>query len=265
MDSKPDFQKIYEDQSLVPFRIIKLGEKGFSVRVYGFKAFIAFDFMPFKYDSIDSWKAVLPYLKKIEFSAKIKAFIEEKQFLILNAAIPQFEPIKPDTQTVYSGIIVEKFSSRTILELGAAFDWKHGSVKAVLPNSKRDRIISITDLNIGDSLSVFICSGDKPFDADYLVQGSISSREWENGSVRDLLNKKVSAKVIYQGKNKVLVLDGKYKGEMDTSDKWYRKSKLRYAIKSMVQNLREGDEITVEVKRIKESLQVIEVIWFFDK
>jgi hypothetical protein len=268
MDTTPsitELQKICEEGMIVPFRIIGVGEKGLSARVFNHKAFVSFLYMPFEYESMEVWKILLPSFKQAVFSAKISVVDIEKQFCILNASIPQFEPIQIEHQTAYSGIIIQKAKSYLLVEMGANFNWQYGSVLGFLPKSKRDRIIFYEDLTVGDSLSVSIYDYDESQRVNYLVQGSISSRDWDKHKIWDLLNEKVIAKVAYHGTEKIFVIEGKYKGLLDLSDKWYKKSKLRYAIKGMVHNLQEGEEIPVKVIRIKESSQTMEIVWIIDK
>lgn len=260
-----DLQQIYEQQTYVSFKIIGISEKGFSTQIFDFNAFVSFQYMPFNYNSVEAWREMFPYLKKATFFAKISTLNIDMKFCILNANIPQFETIELDCETIYSGIIIEKFSSRTMIELGASFNWKYGSIKGTLPNSKRDRIIHSKDLKIGDSLSVYVFDGNKPKDADYLVQGSNGSKDWDNGIILEMLNKKVPAKIVSHGGQKFCLIDCKYKGELKTYRRWYKDTKFQYSIKRKIKGLQEGKEITVQIIKINERLQTMEVIWVLDE
>lgn len=262
--SNADLQQVYENQTNIPFKIIGINEKGFVARIYGFKAFVSFHHMPFYYENNQAWEFLFPLFKEILFFAKIYAIIGEGECYLLNANISQFKTVELNHKTSYKGIIIHKTSSYCLIEMGASFNWKYGSIKGLLPNSKLDQIIYLKDLNIGDSVSVYVY--DKHQKGGYLVQGAISSRDWETASIWELLDKKAIAKVTFHGKKRVYIVDGKYKGNIIIDKKSYKNSIfLRHAVKGMVNRLQEGEEIHVQVIRINENLQTLELRWIIDE
>ena len=78
-----DLQQIYEQQTFVSFKITGISEKGFSTQMFGFNAFVSFQYMPFKYNSVEAWIEMFPYLKKATFFAKISTLNIEMKFLSL--------------------------------------------------------------------------------------------------------------------------------------------------------------------------------------
>lgn len=262
--SKADLQEIYENQTTVPFKIIGINERGIVARIYGFKAFVSFHHMPFYYENIQAWEFMVPLLKEILFFAKIYAIIGEGECYLLDANISQFKTIELNHKTSYKGIIIHKTPSYCLVEMGASFNWKYGSIKGLMPNSKRDQIITFKDMKIGDPVSIYVY--DKHQKGDYLVQGAISSRDWETGTIWGMLDKKAIAKVVLYRKKRVFIVDGKYKGEIKTDKKWYKSSIfLRHAVKGLVNRLKEGEEILVQVIRINENLQTLELRWIIDE
>lgn len=259
-----DLQKVYENQTNIPFKVIGINEKGFVARIYGFKAFVSFQHMPFYYENYQAWEFLFPLFKEILFFAKIHAIIGEGECYLLDANISQFKTIELNHKTSYKGIIIQKTPSYCLIEMGASFNWKYGSIKGLLPNSKLDQIIYFKGLNIGDPVSVYVY--DKHPKGDYLVQGALSSRDWETASIWEMLDKKTIAIVTFHGKKKVFIVEGKYKGEIITDKKKYKNSVfLRHAVKGMVDRLKEGDEIPVQVIRINENLQTLELRWIIDE
>ena len=262
--SKADLQEIYENQTTVPFKIIGINEKGITARISGFKAFVSFRYMPFEYENVEVWKCLFPMLKGVIFFAKIHTIIEDGECYILDAKVHKFKIMDLNNKTCYKGIIVSKRKTHCHIEMGASYNWRYGSIKGFLPHSKRDKIISLEGLKIGDSVSVYVF--DKSPDGTYVVQGSIGSRDWETGTISEMLNKKAIAKVTFQGNKRVFIVDGKYKGEIMTDKKWYKSSIfLRHAVYGMVNQLQEGEEVHVQIIRINESLQTLELKWIVDE
>lgn len=260
--SKADLQGIYENQTVVAFKIIGINEKGFIARISEFRAFVSFYHMPFEYENTKVWECLFPLLKGFFFFAKIHAIAEDGEYYLLDAKAHKFKTMDLNNNTCYNGIIVSKRKSHCFVEMGSFYDWRYGSVRGFLPNSKLDRIINRDDLKIGHSISVYVY--DKLPDGTYVVQGSISSRDWDNGTALEIHNKKVPAKIISHGGQKFCIVDGKYKGEIKAYQRWYKDTKIQDSIKKNIMKLQYGQVITVQVIKINKRMQTMEVVWIVD-
>jgi hypothetical protein len=259
-----DLQKAFEDQTNVPFVIIGASLKGYHARIFDFKAFVSFHYMPFEYYSTEAWQAMLPHLKRNVFFGKIASIEGHGEYYILNAKVPQFKKEELSCDSAYEGIVIERNQRYLLLELGASLGWKLGSVKAIMPRSKRDTIKHFGGIAIGDKMQVRIY--DRSIDTrQYLVKGTLDFDDWENGNVQEMLNKMVSAKVVYHGARKLFIVEEKYRGAIITDRKWYKDTEYRWAIKGIVNSLEEGAEIICRVIKVVEESRILKLLWMPDQ
>jgi len=112
----------------VPFKICRVKEKGFMVKVLGISGYVSFDFMPWKYPTHEIWKSFSENLIGKVFYAKIHLITKEKHTFLLNASIPQFKRPIIEVGEKFKGIILHSSTKKVVLvDVGIHFEWKKGS------------------------------------------------------------------------------------------------------------------------------------------
>ncbi|MCG8580287.1 MAG: hypothetical protein MI866_10235 [Bacteroidales bacterium] len=112
----------------IPFGIVKIYKNGFNIKAEGILGFISFSYMPWQYLHTDSWKYVLPSLKKRRFYGKIYKIQTSPVRFVLNAEIPQFKRLMLVKNQRYKGIIINKSNDGITVDFGYNFNWHCGSI-----------------------------------------------------------------------------------------------------------------------------------------
>ncbi|HBG41830.1 MAG TPA: hypothetical protein DDZ96_10130 [Porphyromonadaceae bacterium] len=115
------------------FHIVKDGNSGFIVRIGNLQGFTSYKNMPWRYSSLEEWKAVSPYLAEVSFTGKLFSVNPARKSFIIDA-LP-YERTSPalETNRVYTGIILNKSAKNIKVELGNNFNWEYGSLQGVIP------------------------------------------------------------------------------------------------------------------------------------
>lgn len=262
IESLEDLKLAFEEQTSVPFKIVGISNKGFYARILDFKAFVPLGNMPFFYKSAEAWQCMLPFLKHTLFFAKIQKIDTEGEYFFLNADIPQFKKVELQRETNYQGVIVEKTDKFLIIEIGHSFGWKYGSVKGILHRTMRDSLCKFGILNVGDQMTAQVHVVSSNAD-NHIFKGCVDFEEWNNGEIHSMLNAKVSVQLVLVGPKRVYIVNGKHHGNLLKNFDDYKKSKYRYAIKSMIKDLKDGQKIQAQVTRVREENKSLDVRWIF--
>ncbi|MBI3235117.1 MAG: hypothetical protein HYZ42_13970 [Bacteroidetes bacterium] len=258
-----DLKTAHEQQTNVPFKIIGITDKGFYGCVSDFKAFISFKYMPFSYVHFESWLSILPHLKHRFFYAKIHSILNEDQYFILNANIPQFKHPLIGKETICEGVIIQQINHRSIqIELGAFFGWKFGSIIGIMTRSKRDSLVNFRELKCGDKIKAIIYDKSTE-ESHYLLKGSVDYNDWEDGSIKEMLHKIVQVRFVYFSDTLKAVVCGKHQGKILTTKKLYAQMYM-YSIYPMVRSLNEQDCIQCKVVRVNESTRRLDLLWLLN-
>ena len=144
----------YWNFETVSFKIYRVKEKGFKVKVLGIYGYVNFDFMPWKYPTHDIWKSFSETLIGKVFYAKIHLLTKEMNTFLLNASIPQFKRPIIEVDEKYKGIILHSTTKRVVLvDIGIHFEWKKGSFIGIVIDVYGD-ILNPNRYKIGDELKV---------------------------------------------------------------------------------------------------------------
>ena len=100
-------KKVIEEKNL-PFRIIKIKEKGFIIKINGLFGYISFLHMPWRYSDVESWGFVFKYLQDKTFFCKIYEFEKGPLTIIVDGDVPQFRKMSLIKDSEYEGVIVKK-------------------------------------------------------------------------------------------------------------------------------------------------------------
>ena len=145
----------YWNFETVSFKICRVKEKGFLVKVLGIFGYVSFDFMPWKYPSHEIWKSFSETLIGKVFYAKIHLITKEMNSYMLNASIPQFKRPIIEVDEKYKGIILHSNNKRVVLvDIGIHFEWKKGSFIGIVIDVYGD-ILNPNRYKIGDEVEVF--------------------------------------------------------------------------------------------------------------
>ena len=113
----------YWNFETVPFKIYRVREKGFMVKVLGVCGFVSFDFMPWKYPSREIWQSFAETLIGKVFYAKIHLITKEMHTFLLNASIPQFKRPIIEVGEKFKGIILHSSAKKVVLvDIGIHFE-----------------------------------------------------------------------------------------------------------------------------------------------
>jgi len=102
----------------MPFKIFRIKNKGFVVKVGGLFAYGSFDHMPWQYHHPDAWRVIFPYLTDRVFYCKIHMLDKDPLCIIVNGNIPQFRKAELKQNDLYIGIILYKVSYGLFIDIG---------------------------------------------------------------------------------------------------------------------------------------------------
>ncbi len=235
----------FEDVNL-PFKIIKINEKGFVVKVSGLFAFISFNHMPWKYNDIDSWIAISPKLIGKVFFCKIHQLKKEPLSIIVNGNIPQFKKTELIVGDEYVGVIIKKLKHGILVDIGCHFDWKCGSIVGFLHKSQFGFKDSFLNCTIGDEIQ--LCYQGLNEVEQIVLSQNTEINDWNSGKPQALVGKIVFVRVVrYQDETKIgFLVNEKYKGNITLLKKDYT-PKYRRIISEAKRKLSDGEIINCEV------------------
>ena len=244
-----------EDVNL-PFKIIKLKNTGFVVKVSGLYAFIAFNHMPWEYNKINYWISISPKLIGKIFYCKIHSIKKEPSLsIIINGKIPQFKKTELIIGESYSGIILTKVSSGILIDIGYHFDWKCGSFVGFLHKLQIDSLKLLSSCSVGDEIEiVYQGLNENGHSLNFQTREIF---DWSNGIPQGLLGQVVLVHVVREGNEKEinLLVNGKYRGRM------IYKFGSKQTIRKIKNNLKDGEIIHCEVIDFNEKGRILKLKW----
>lgn len=247
----------------LPFKIVDIKERGFTVKVSGLYAFISFNHMPWKYNDIESWIAIQPKLTNKIFFCKIHKISKESLSIIINGEIPQFKKVELEIGNEYKGLIIKKSNYGVFVDIGYNFDWKCGSFIGLLHKSQFERNESFLNCSIGDEIQITYQSSDENGRLVFSQKNEINY--WNKKETEELIGQIVLVSVVRKTEeNKTIFLvDGKYKGRIANSKVYYTPANRR-KIKEAKNNLKDGETINCEVISCDERRKVLDLKWIIE-
>ncbi len=272
--SKPDkkewLEKLVEDlenkkqENLsLPFKIVDIKEKGFTVKVSGLYAFIAFNYMPWKYNDIESWIAIQSRLINKTFYCKIHKILKDPLSIIINGEIPQFKKVELEIGNKYNGLIIGKSNFGVFVDIGYNFDWKCGSFIGLLHKSQFEIKQSFLNCTMGDEIQIIYRSSDEDGRLFFCLDNEIS--DWHNKIPQELIGQVVLVHIVRPTEeDKILFLvNGKYEAKVANSKADYTGAH-RKKIKEALNKLKDGETINCEVIGCNEKKRVLDLKWIIE-
>ena len=251
------------DNKSLPFKIVDIKERGFTVKVSGLYAFIPFNHMPWKYNDTESWIAIQPKLTSKTFFCKIHKISKDPLFIIANGEIPQFKKIELEIGNEYKGLIIIKSNYGVFVDIGYNFDWNCGSFVGLLHKSQFESKQSFLNCSTGDEIQIIYQGSNENGRLIYSQTNGIT--HWDNKITEGLIGQVVLVYIVRKTEeNKIIFLvDGKYKGRIVNSKVHYTTANRR-KIKEAKNNLKDGETINCEVISCDERRKVLDLKWIIE-
>ena len=140
-----NIERIKEYETIVPFCIVDFKRGGFLVRIEGLYGYVPFNRMPWTYPHPKFWESIQFSLIGKSFFGKVYD-IERKEGkaddgkdffrVYVDASKEIFTEAEINRELEYQGVVVRKLSFGVLVDIGAHFEWKCGSLTGLLHQSK---------------------------------------------------------------------------------------------------------------------------------
>lgn len=198
------------------FKIMEVKDKGFLVKVGGMFAYLPFQCMPWIYKQLQYWKIVSPFLTGKVFYCKIvKADkVGTSMFNILvDASIHLFRPVELSKDIPYSGVILQKFKYGVFVEVGAHFNWRHGSIVGLVHKTDFAEKESLECCEVGQAITVHYQRQTEK-GVQFMEGGLYTGIDWYSDAIKAYLGKEVAVKVSKTGTKITLLVDNCYSAQL---------------------------------------------------
>ena len=251
-----NLKEIQKNHQNVSFRIKTAKRNGFVVKVKGLFAFVSFHHMPWKYKSVEHWRAVSKHLVDKKFFCNIHSISENVRpiQIIINAENHTFEKIKLIPLEQYECVVIHKSKYGLIVDLGYHFDWEYGSFNGLIHKSTYTNDDKLLNAESGDIVKTCFHGVKKKgtLKNGGLILGNQNvQKEWLTGELENLIGTIQTATVMLDEKGKRgFFIDGKYRTMIYIDKKIYPNKK---SIKKELNNLRMYSTIECKILRISKS------------
>ena len=253
-----NFENLKTEQESHAFKITDIREKGFIVKVHGLLGYISFYHMTWKYNNIESWKAIFPYIKGKILFGKIFKFEKESLSIFLDGDIPQFKKIKLYKNKKYKGIIIQKVNYGAFVDIGYNFKWKCGSLVGLLHKLNFENEELFEKTNPGETIELFFWGYTEN---EKLIFGQRSElKEWFTGEIQSLMDKTLPVNIIKpeNGEKRYLVKN-KHNAALPVTKIQYPDN--RKQIRIAVRKLQDGDIIHCKIIDINKLNRTLYLKW----
>lgn len=244
----------------IPFKIVEVKDSGFLTKVKGIFSYISFHYMPWKYNDIDSWKAIAPKLIGKKFLCKIYRIEKDPIAIVLNGEFPQFENAELTIGEEYKGLIIKTADYGLFIDIGYHFDWKCGSMVGLLHKTQLADSENLDDYKLGQELQTIYHKTNKK--GQIIFSNDREKVDWEIGRPQKLIGQTTWATVIRHDDNTTidLLVEGKYRALLKVDKNAYA-PKYRKEIKSAKNKLKHSETIHCEVTGMLEIDRMLKVNW----
>jgi hypothetical protein len=264
-EERKDFTKklqFIEKQKLennsLPFRIKQLKEKGFIVRTGGLFAFVSFFYMPWKYNRVEAWSVLFPFIIEKVFFGKIHAIIYDPFKILLNGKIAQFKRFPIEENIVYKAVIIHKSKNDVLIEIGIHYDWKYGSYTGLIYRTHYESPEIFDKTIAGQVIQASYYGLNK--DNQPIFSNNPDIKEWLTESIKQLMGKTVRVQIKKTFESDInYIVEGMHQGALSIPRRQYGEntSLVRKSLKYL-----ENDEIIhCEVIKINLNKRIIHLEW----
>lgn len=242
----------------LPFRIVDIKERGFTVKVCGLFGYISFAHMPWTYKNNLAWNAVFQYIKGNLFFGEIYKTQRDPVSIILNGEIPQFKEPALREDNLYYGVVINKIDYGVFVDIGYSFNWKSGSVIGLLHISNFESNDNFEKIEIGEIIKIIFWGTN---DTEQLIFGlKADSKEWYNSEIEQLTDTITPVKVTKTLDNNPSyeVMD-RYSATLLIDKTLYPGNKS--VIKKAIRNLDNNEIIHCRILSINKTKRTFQLFW----
>ena len=248
-----NIEMVKEQELIVPFKIIEIKKSCFLVKVKGLYAFVPLSLMPWSYNNLEYWQVIFFSLKEQFFLGKIieinrKIETSEISRIIVDASGMQLEEAELNCNDEYTGIILQKRPYGAIIDIGYHFDWKCGSLRGLLHNSKFADFESFSLCEPGQKIVVH-CLEKNEHGLLFESKGTI---DWFSPATHAYTGKTVKVK-IYKNENERFdfFVEDRYKAIMPITEGVYEEKRRMKMVRDAMKQWQEGDVIDCQVLEVE--------------
>ena len=135
-----NIEQIKNFERIVPFEIVDIKAGGFKVKTRGLFGFVPVRLMPWQYEKIENWEAIMFSLKESVFYGYVYRTedSEDRQskrvFVKADSVFLNKAELKRDEE--YAGIVIQKIDYGVFVDIGHHFKWRCGSIVGFVHQSK---------------------------------------------------------------------------------------------------------------------------------
>lgn len=243
-------KKVIEEKNL-PFRIIKIKEKGFIIKINGLFGYISFLHMPWRYSDVEFWGYVFKYLQDKTFFCKIYRFEKEPLTIIVDGDVPQFSKMSLIKDSEYEGVVVKKNRNGLYVDFGLSFNWQCGSFVQLIKKSDIDNS-DYSKLKCGDTYKAFYIGESEEKVAIFQDENYINRKEFIGKMFEVKIGRNFNNRITY-------LVEGAYEGLLPVTKDYYP-THTNY-IRKAISNLMDGETIHCEVVGVFKNGQLLQLKW----
>lgn len=242
-----NIKKAYTNQESLTFKIVKLKENGFLIKVCGLFGYVSFLHLGWSYSTIEFWKNASNSLIGSYFTGKIHNFKENPISIKIDAKKQEFSNANLEKGAKYRGVILQKTKYGVFVDLGLHFHWKFGSHLGLLHKSTLINKSDYDNWKIGEEIITLFQGYNE--NNKLILRDNHDRGKWTNGEMEKLVGtiQKVSVEINESGKHEFYVL-GEHKARVSIKKEFY--PNLKASLKKYVNGLKNDEIIDCEIIRI---------------
>ncbi len=255
-----NIEKHKAENKNLPFRIEDIKKEGFIIKVAGLYGYISFYHMPWKYNNIDSWRAIFPVIIGKVFFCKVHHIKKDPISVVIDGEIPQFKKPELIDDEIYKGIIINKTNYNVFIDFGYHFKWNYGSIVGSLHISGFDNPQSFDSLKTGQLFEACFW-GHNEKSGQLIIGTKPELKGWVTGEIEKLIGQTVQVKVLKTTDNdtKYYLVDGNHEAYFQVTKLIYPEYKAQ--IKKALPNLKNEEIIHCKVLSINKKKRLIQLKW----
>ena len=237
---------------IVPFEILDLKTGGFLVKTKGLFGYVPIRYMPWQYEKMENWVAIMPSLRQCVFygyvyrtddseDGKSKRVYVKADSLFLNKA-----HLKREEE--YVGIVIQKIEYGVFVDIGHHFKWRCGSFVGFVHQSKFPNHETFINCEMGQVVTVNIIDN---------TEKGLSFKDTKYVDLHEKYEGKTVPVTVYKDEKNGLELkvDDRYKAKMPLWVTLYRQDLL--LVRKALQLVPNGAVVQGEVLEIKQDNTII--------
>ncbi|MEC7784264.1 MAG: hypothetical protein VYB38_12690 [Bacteroidota bacterium] len=233
------------------FKILEAKDKGFVVKISGLFAYVSYYHMPWRYNTVDYWKAISGSLVNKVFKAKVYRLQEDPISIRLDAKSHIFKEIELKELNIYRGIILSKKKSGLLVDMGSHFNWKYGSFMGHIHKASLGEPAKYENAVVGNAIETTFWGYTK---GGKLILGDDKDHtQWHTPELQDMVGTIQQVKVIKRADApltySVLNKGQNYKAHLPITKLYYPNTKA--SVKKIVAQFKDGQSIPCLVVKIQ--------------